>query len=281
MIRKQDIGVLIFYYLGYSRISNLILRFLRKPVARILAFHDIRANDIKNFKANLYLLKCETNVISLDDFFAGRFVTNKINTVITFDDGYKSWVKEALPLLQKLQLPATFFVSSGFVGLTKEEETEFKHNKLFRKLPPREISGGLSLSDIRKLTDAGFTIGGHTVNHSNLEMIDNTARLKFEILEDKHKLESMTGTNIKYFAYPSGDYRNPAIDITEVLQDAGYEGAVTTLSGSNTIRTNPYLLHRELTNAAMSRHVFKARVYGNYEGVLRLKRLIYKFSHWR
>jgi peptidoglycan/xylan/chitin deacetylase (PgdA/CDA1 family) len=59
--------------------------------------------------------------VSLDDFFSGRLSAEKINVVITFDDGYKSWVTNVLPALKELELPATFFVSSGFVGLTKED----------------------------------------------------------------------------------------------------------------------------------------------------------------
>lgn len=278
-MNKQDICTLALYYLGYSRISNLIFRFLRKPVTRFLAFHDILATDIKCFEANLTFLKNKTNVISLDDFFAGRLVAKKVNIVITFDDGYKSWATIALPLLKKLKLPATFFVSSGFVGLTKQKEKEFINNNLFIELPPREISGGLSLTDLHKLAEAGFTIGGHTMNHCSLEKIKDATRLKFEIFEDKRKLEAMTKKNIKYFAYPSGDYKNHEINITEILKDANYRGAVTIIYGLNTSRTDPYLLHRDLVEAAMSHQIFKARVYGNIGGVLLLKRLFSTILH--
>lgn len=275
MYRKQDIGSLIFYYLGYSRINNLILRCLCKPVTRILAFHDVLSKDLKNFETNLFFLKCKTNVTSLDNYFGNRLVTDKINVVITFDDGYKSWVTNVLPILKKLELPATFFISSGFVGLTKEEETEFKRRKLFRKLPPREISGGLSLSDFHKLTDAGYAIGGHTVNHVDLTEALDIGRLKHEIAEDKRWLEHMTGRNISYFSYPTGAFRNPQINLVELLREADYKAAVTTVAGFNTEHTNPFLLRRDIIYTAMPINIFKAHVLGESDAIKYIKKYIF------
>ena len=274
LIRRQDLSGLFLYYLGYSRIRNLLLRLLHKPVAMFVCFHDVPPETIRCFKANLQFLKQSTNVVSLDDFFSGKLSLKRINVVITFDDGYKSWVTDAIPILKELGLPATFFVSSGFVGLSKADESEFMRSKLLLKPGSRSLTGGLDLKDVRKLAEEGFTVGGHTVNHSNLvELRDNT-QLRCEIVEDKMRLEGITGKNIPYFAYPFGAYENPEINLTEVLRESGYRGAVTTVSGFNRVGTNPYLLHREITNASMSGQVFRARVYGNYHAVWSLKQQI-------
>ena len=64
------------------------------------------------------------------------------------------------------------------------------------------------------------------------------------------------------------------INLAEVLMEVGYRGAVTTISGFNTVGTNPYLLHREITDASMPGWVFRARVYGNYDAVRFLKQQI-------
>ncbi|MGD0275164.1 MAG: polysaccharide deacetylase family protein [Syntrophales bacterium] len=239
-----------------------------------MTFHDILPETLDSFRANLHFLKQNTNVVSLDNFFSGESSTNKISVVITFDDGYKSWITDVLPLLKKLGLPAIFFVSSGFVGLSEYEETEFIRTKLFAKLPPRRISGSLSYADVRKLADDGFTIGGHTLNHCDLGELRDLDRLRYEIAEDKLRLERMTGSRIDYFSYPFGIYQNPGIDISAVIRELGYRGAVTTVSGFNSARTNPYLLHRELTASLMSERVFRARVYGNYEAIRYLKKII-------
>ena len=274
LIRRQDLFGLLFYYLGYSRITNLVLRFQRKSIARFVCFHDIPPGTTGSFRTNLEFLKRSTNVVSLDDFFSNRVIFKKINTVITFDDGYKSWVTDAIPILQELGLPATFFFSSGFVGLSKNDESQFIRSRLFKKLAPRKITGGLSFEDVRSIIEAGFTVGGHTMNHSVLDELSGIDQLKYEIIEDKIKVENITGRKIDYFSYPCGVCRNQDMDITEVLREAGYKGAVTTLIGFNTLKTNPFFLRRENTNASMPASVFRSRVYGNYDAVYYLKQRI-------
>ena len=272
LIRKQDLSVLLFYYLGYSRIRNLILRLQHRPVARFITFHDIIPESVECFKSNLHFLKQYTNVVSLDDFFSGRLSSDRINVVITFDDGYKSWVSHGIPILRDLRLPATFFVSSGFVSLSKEDEAEFIQSKLFSNpRNQRQISAGLSFDDVRSIIEKGFTIGGHTVNHCNLGKLRARNQVQYEISEDKKRLETITGGKVKYFSYPGGDYLNPVIHLPSVLKDAGYIGAVTTVSGFNYVGSNPYLLRRDLTGASLPGRVFRARVYGNYDAVRCIK----------
>jgi peptidoglycan/xylan/chitin deacetylase (PgdA/CDA1 family) len=275
LFRRQDIAVLLFYYCGYSKIRNYLLKLQHKPVTRFVVYHDIPPESVKCFEANLRFLKHNTNVVSFDDFISNRLSFSKINVVITFDDGFKSWIIHAVPILKKLVLPATFFISSGFIGLSKEDELSFiKSNLLLNKSYFNSMTGGLSRDDVKKMADLGFTIGGHTSTHCILSTVKNRINLRYEIAEDKAALEKLTGQKINYFAYPSGVYHNPTLDIQEVLCEAGYKGAVTTVPGFNNFNTNPFLLYRELTASTMSAMVFKARVYGNYDAVQWLKKVI-------
>jgi peptidoglycan/xylan/chitin deacetylase (PgdA/CDA1 family) len=280
-IPRQDLSVLVLYYLGYSKIRNSILRLQRKPVARFVMFHDLPSEELGSFEANLHFLKRSTNVVSLDDFFSGRLSSEKINVVITFDDGYKSWVSNAVPVLRKLKLPATFFLSSGFVGLSKGDEAKFMRSKLFLTPDRRRVTGGLSYEDVRRIVKEGFTIGGHTLNHCNLAELRDSVQVRYEIAEDKMRLEGIIGRRIEHFAYPFGTYQNPEINLADVLRESGYRGAVTTESGFNSVETNPYLLHRELTSAFMSSRVFKANVYGNHDAVRFLRQGIRMVHRWR
>ena len=281
LIRRQDFLVLLLYFLGYSRIRNWVLRLGHKPVVVVVYFHDLPPETIECFRADLHFLKRSTNVVSLDDYFSGRLSSEKINVVITFDDGYKSWVTDAVPILKEMGLPATFFISSGFVGLSKEDQSEFMRSKLFLELPPASISGGLNVEDVRKFVEEGFTVGGHTVNHCNLAELQDSVRLRYEIAEDKMRLEKIIGKQIDYFAYPFGAYQNPKLNLAEVLKESGYRGAVTTVSGFNTVSTRPYLLHREITYALMPTLVFRARAYGNYHAVRFLKQQLRAILQWR
>lgn len=271
MIRRQDLSVLLVYYCGYSMIRNLFLRLRKKPVTRILVFHEISNESLKYFEDNLRFLVKNTNVVSLDDFFEGKLASKITNIIITFDDGFQNWITNAIPVLKKLRLPATFFVTSGFVGLSKAAAAEFNKTRLHRLSEENQEIESLCSEDLNRMIADGFVIGGHTKDHSNLGLYRDKNELRNEIIEDKSRLEKMTGVVIKYFAYPRGVYNNPFVEVPEVIKQAGYKGAVTTVPGLNTIRTNPYLLHRELTRASMPRQVFKARAYGNYDLILGIK----------
>jgi hypothetical protein len=95
-------------------------------------------------------------------------------------------------------------------------------------------------------------------------------------MEDKKRLEEIAGSEIKYFAYPSGADYNPTVDLVSVLIESGYKGAVTTTPGFNSDKSNPFLLHREITGALMPELVFRARAYGNYDVVCFLKGMLQK-----
>lgn len=268
-IRRQDRAVLLLYYLGYARVRNFLFRLHRKPVARFVTFHDIPCEAESNFRAKLRCLKRHTNVVSLDDYFAGRLSWEKVNVVVTFDDGYESWVSKAAPALRELQIPATFFMSSGFIGLSKVEGETFARSRLRTNC---QTTGGLTEEGVKRLAEEGFTIGGHTSTHAHLGEMSSRADMLREVVSDKEKLESIIGKDVNYFAYPFGAWRNPNTDLIDVLQEAGYKGAVTTVTGFNTAETNSYLLHRELTGPPTPICVFKARTLGTYDGVTFLKR---------
>jgi len=70
------------------------------------------------FEQHLILLSENFTVLTLEDAIsrleAGTLPRNP--AVITFDDGYENNASVALPLLQKYQLPATFFIASDFLN---------------------------------------------------------------------------------------------------------------------------------------------------------------------
>ncbi len=97
----------------------------------------------ENFEKHLQILKASKKVVPLEEL-VHRVKTNtlKKNTVaITFDDGYQDNYLYAKPLLEKYQLPATFFIASGNVG----QQTEFwwdtlEHLILFKDYLPTTLS---------------------------------------------------------------------------------------------------------------------------------------------
>jgi peptidoglycan/xylan/chitin deacetylase (PgdA/CDA1 family) len=270
-MRRQDLCILMLYYLGYTRIRNAVLRWQRKPVTTFVTFHDIPPALEEDFRRKILCLRNTTNVVSLDDFFAGRLSAGRTNVVITFDDGYQSWISTALPLLQELHMPATFFVTSGFLDLSPPEEARFIRSRLQTH---GDTTGALKSDDLRKIVEQGFAVGGHTVNHVNLAAMRDEAEIRHEIMLDKQNLESIICARIKYFAYPFGEFHNPDIDLAGLLKTAGYDGAVTLVPGFNRNDSNRYCLMRELTGAPMPPWAFKARVFGAYDGINYMRKLL-------
>jgi peptidoglycan/xylan/chitin deacetylase (PgdA/CDA1 family) len=268
---RQHASILLLHYLGYSMVRTLLFRLRAEPVTRIVTFHDVLDAEAANFESKLKCLAKTTNVVSMDDYFAGRLSVNKINVVITFDDGYRSWITTASPRLRELNMPATFFVTSGFLDLTSAAETNFVRQNL-RANP--KITGALNSEDLRELVAQGFTIGGHTINHPDLSRLRDMAEIRREILMDKQKLELITRSPVKYFAYPFGEGHNPDTDLASVLKEVEYKGAVTLIPGFNRGGVNPYCLFRELTGVPMSSPAFKARVFGAYDGINSVRRLL-------
>jgi peptidoglycan/xylan/chitin deacetylase (PgdA/CDA1 family) len=267
-VRRQDLSVLALHCLGFTTVRNALLRRFGGPLTRFVTYHDIPETDAENFSAMLRYLKRTSNVISLDDFFDGNLSKTRTNVVITFDDGYLTWKTVAMPLLTRFALPATFFVSSGLVASARPE----RRGGAAARIGAAPAAGNvLTEDDVRELAQSGFTIGGHTLDHVSLGATDDEAELARQIAADRVRLQSITRSDIRYFAYPFGVCRNTKVDLVSLLRQAGYRGAVTTIPGRNSATTNPYLLHRELTGVPMPIPVFAARVNGAYDGVRSLR----------
>jgi peptidoglycan/xylan/chitin deacetylase (PgdA/CDA1 family) len=72
-----------------------------------------------NFEAHLEVLR-SFRFVSLEELVTGRGSCAEGAVAITFDDGYAETAARAKPLLEKFEAPATFFLSSNWVGSERE-----------------------------------------------------------------------------------------------------------------------------------------------------------------
>lgn len=171
--------------------------------------------------------------ISLDDLMAirnGTKTSPKKPFIITFDDGYEDAYWNVLPLLQKYKFTGTFYIIATKVGK----------------------KGYMNKDQIKKLDEAGMTIGSHTMYHVNLPKV-SARYAKYEIEQAKKDLEKMLGKPVPHFCYPYGGHNDAVV---QQVKDAGYLTATTTVDGlvlpADDLFTLPRMRMMEATDPAKS-----------------------------
>jgi len=121
---------------------------------RVLAEYDpvIDEVDAVQFTRQMETLAEYFNVVSLENGLeqmrAGTLPSSSV--CITFDDGYRDNYDVALPILSALNLPATFFIATGYLGDGIMWNDVVRHsirNTSLQKLDLREFSMGEVLID--------------------------------------------------------------------------------------------------------------------------------------
>ncbi len=132
----------------------------------------------------------------------------------------------------------------------------------------------LSWDDIKRLSKQNtVTLGSHTISHANLTKLNHEAA-KTEIFESKKILESRLKTEIKHFAYPFGSYEHFGAREINLVSEAGYKTATTTINlNINRFTYKPLKLPRIAAGMTMNPDSFKLIHYG----ILPMRRNHFKF----
>ncbi len=183
-------------------------------------------NQMRYLKANNY------HVITPDDlrgFLDFRQQIPKRSVIISIDDGYRSVRDVAWPILKRYGFVATIFVYTDYIGIS---------------------SKALSWDDLREMKAAGFTIGSHSVSHSDLTRpgINETGeqflgRVKHELVTSKKIIDRELDQDTIFFSFPFGRSNAGTIAMAKA---AGYKMAVTVERGTNPFFSNPLDLRRDM-----------------------------------
>src|SRR5438046_2088012 len=233
---KSLLGRIVFE----SRLTAILLR----NAAVIVAFHrvqDTAGSDgltisVAMFERYCRLFRRHFRVVSLRDLVhrLERGLALDRDLAITFDDGYRDNFENAVPVLEKLSLPATFFVVSQWIGTDV--------------VPWWDSAQGarhpwMTWDEVRSLHRKGFDIGAHTRTHADLgRVVDSQARE--EIFGGKHEVEQHLGAPVELFAYPYGRSDNIVDSNRDLVKAAGFRCCCSCFGGINSSRSDPFHLAR-------------------------------------
>jgi len=172
--------------------------------------------------------------------------------VITFDDGYRDFYTDALPILKQCGFTATLFLATDRI-----------HNA------PARIEGAdyLTWSDLRELHAEGIRFGSHTVSHPDLRSL-GPEQIEYELGHSKEVLEEQLGVSIDAFSYPFGfpeEDKNFTRFLEDVLSNLGFDYGVSTILGRASRRSNRFFLPRLPVNSCDDPSLFRAKLEGGYD----------------
>ena len=101
----------------------------------------------------------------------------------------------------------------------------------------------LTWDQVRAMQKSGIDFGGHTVTHPFLSRMSEQ-EVVWEVCECKRRIEEELQVPVCHFAYPNGREKDFGKWNRDVVRQAGYRAAVTTIWGQNSGSTDPMELRR-------------------------------------
>jgi peptidoglycan/xylan/chitin deacetylase (PgdA/CDA1 family) len=160
--------------------------------------------------------------------------------VITFDDGYNSNFKYALPILKEYGYKVTLFITTDMIGKDKDFMDWQQVNELYKM---------------------GHAIQSHGHSHRFLNQL-SSKDIAFELEQSKNLIRKFTNNNPIVFSCPGGRFDRRVIEIAKGM---GYKKMFTSKPGyfepENT--SNSFLTERWMITDDMGIEQFKEVLEGN------------------
>jgi peptidoglycan/xylan/chitin deacetylase (PgdA/CDA1 family) len=162
--------------------------------------------------------------LSLSEHLQCDHTAAEKRVVITFDDGYRSLLQYALPILSRYHFRATVFAIAGYVGRPNFWDVKFFLPRFHH----------LDWGGLRELMQAGWEIGSHSLNHDYLPALSEQ-QLRHDLVASRQILEDHLQTPVRHLSLPfgRGDQR-----VYQMAKAAGYE-SVSILGGGKPSIGNP------------------------------------------
>jgi peptidoglycan/xylan/chitin deacetylase (PgdA/CDA1 family) len=168
----------------------------------------------------------------------------KNDIAITFDDGMRSVLDNALPILSEYKVPWTAFIVSDWAEGTGIWGPEVV----------------LGWREVEKLMEGGAEIGSHSVTHPDFTSLEQS-RITDELGTSKRVIEERLGIKADTFAIPYGQSMNWPAMAAKAAADTGYEIVYAQAEETRA----PGTIARTFVTRFDGDRVFKALLAGAYD----------------
>jgi peptidoglycan/xylan/chitin deacetylase (PgdA/CDA1 family) len=201
------------------------------------------------FAAHMDYLAQRRTVVALDELLSPAAQPGPPRVAIAFDDGYRSALEQAVPILRAHGFPATFFIPTKWIGCANVWD------------PDAGVARDLMSADqLVALARDGFAVESHGHGHLDYARADPDAAAE-DVRVSVERLTDLLGRPPRYLAYPYGRASRAAAAEAERL---GLRAAFA-LERPQPL-TGPYALPRTPIFPADSVPVFALKTTGFYAG---------------
>lgn len=181
----------------------------------MISFHIFKVKDIIK---GLMLMCIIFGVVFASNYFNDNIVevasqnrllpiysveTDKKEVALTFDCAWGADdIEQIIDILEYNNIYATFFAVGTWVDKYEDE--------------------------VKKLSDAGHQIGNHSNNHAHVNNLSYDANIS-DMKKCNEKIENLTGSKVKFYRGPYGEYNNIVIKAAEELNMKVIQWDVDTL----------------------------------------------------
>ena len=218
-------------------------------------YHHVFEDERRGFARQLDYMRRFGEFIGLDDAVdlleSGDPVDGRYFCV-TFDDGFKNCLTNAMPIMVARGAPGAFFLATRYIGTDSETDRDL----LLRFFDSgRTLVEFLGWEDCRRMADAGMTIGSHTISHARLATLSD-GDAESEMVQSKQTIEAELGRPCIHFCSPFGQ---PDADFLpgrdpDLARRAGYRSFLMTQRGVMRQGDSPMLIRRDHVLANWGSH---------------------------
>lgn len=231
-LRNWFCGLIALYLIAAGHVRRARQRALSGNVITSIYFHDPSPRLFRRCVG--WLMRHEYSFLSVHDLIE---IINRKKPIppravwLSFDDGFRTFVDNILPVVQQHRIPVTLFIPTGII----------QGAGIFPWLAGNRSRHALTVAELKHIAQCHeITVGSHTVTHAITRNLTESD-LAHELAKSKASIEEWISYPVESFSYPVGIFSGTE---KRTLIECGYRLAVTTENSFITPATDPYFVPR-------------------------------------